>query len=678
MSRKDGIAILVCLVWPFLFLLPYVVPFGHSYAGIGNDFNPLYVQYKLFWLMARAADHVPLWSPSEACGYPFYPNPFPAVLYPLNLVLLAMYRLLGGYSMLDHQRFTILGISIFTCGLYAWLRMGLRFDRRASLLSALVIGCSYRMTELLRFPNAIHVAAWYPWALLALHGILPAKTLRRAGPWMVMLGIALYNMTTAGYPYLTYYAIFLLIPYGLLFANARWRTAVLGPGPAATRLGIGTAAGVIAITMAVLLRYLLDLVHVMNGTTSRMGGDWLFSTHYKFLPIDTLGSFLYPPASNLEGIFYIGAIGSLLIWTFLVRPTKDRRWSEGVLLSWIAAISMISYGSISPLFRLLWHVVPGFNRLRVWGRISVILLPLLALLLAKAFSEWEAVMGAPKGQLDRARWRARLLYGLGGALALQGLFILLHPLDPYWRDYFIPRMAIHVLHVSVANTVRGYQAYYAVTFVLAALCLVFVSTTRGARYAFWVILGFSMLDLGAVGPWLWYGGPHPTHDRQAPNFYDMMEGSFIYPRDNPLAAPTLSPRFSVQLMPDQHFQRYRDFLEATKDDPSAQRALLGEDKAAQRLFLTDALHDGSVRDFLRDAAHFPGRGNVLFYDGDTLKIRLQLRRQGFFSFIDNWDEGWHAQIDGQLAPIERPFGTFKAVRVPAGDHIVIFHYRPYP
>jgi hypothetical protein len=33
------------------------------------------------------------------------------------------YKIAGGYTPLDHQAFTVLGISIFAVGLFAWLRL---------------------------------------------------------------------------------------------------------------------------------------------------------------------------------------------------------------------------------------------------------------------------------------------------------------------------------------------------------------------------------------------------------------------------------------------------------------------------------------------------------------------------------------------------------------------------
>jgi uncharacterized membrane protein YfhO len=49
----------------------------------------------------------------------------------------------------------------------------------------------------------------------------------------------------------------------------------------------------------------------------------------------------------------------------------------------------------------------------------------------------------------------------------------------------------------------------------------------------------------------------------------------------------------------------------------------------------------------------------------------------YVSFIDNWNGDWRVLVDGREAKMERPFGTFKGVRVEAGEHRVSFEYVPF-
>src|SRR5262245_43686250 len=137
-------------LWPFLYFLPRVWPFGGRYWTIDNDFEGLYYSYKVWLLDHLALGRLPLWSPAEGAGFPFYSNPFAQAFYPLNAPLALLYAAAGGYSAADHQRFTVLGVSIFCVGLFAWLR-SLGHSVRAALVAAATLGVSFKVAEILRF-----------------------------------------------------------------------------------------------------------------------------------------------------------------------------------------------------------------------------------------------------------------------------------------------------------------------------------------------------------------------------------------------------------------------------------------------------------------------------------------------------------------------------------------------
>ncbi len=63
---------LAILTWPFIYLIEYIVPFKGRYTYIFNDFGPHYYNYKSYYLAHLAHGQLPLWSPTEAAGYPFF------------------------------------------------------------------------------------------------------------------------------------------------------------------------------------------------------------------------------------------------------------------------------------------------------------------------------------------------------------------------------------------------------------------------------------------------------------------------------------------------------------------------------------------------------------------------------------------------------------------------------
>jgi len=76
---------------------------------------------------------------------------------------------------------------------------------------------SFKVTEILRFPNALHAAAWYPWILLAMTRIVFSETWGQAARYALLMSFSLFCLFTAGYPYYVIYSVLLVGPYLLLF-----------------------------------------------------------------------------------------------------------------------------------------------------------------------------------------------------------------------------------------------------------------------------------------------------------------------------------------------------------------------------------------------------------------------------------------------------------------------------
>jgi len=191
---------LAAFLWPFVYFYKFIVPFAGVYSGIGNDFSTVYYPSKPYLLDWLVHVRMPLWSPTEAAGYPFYSSPIAQVFYPLNLALAIFYRLAGGFTLLDYQVYTILGIAIFALGLYFWLKtFGLNW--RAILFAVLCFSVSFKVAETARFANSIQEAAWYPWILYGLTRIFQANSKKRAYAYGLLLFFFMYCLFTAGYPY---------------------------------------------------------------------------------------------------------------------------------------------------------------------------------------------------------------------------------------------------------------------------------------------------------------------------------------------------------------------------------------------------------------------------------------------------------------------------------------------
>jgi hypothetical protein len=80
--------------------------------------------------------------------------------------------------------------------------------------------------------------------------------------------------------------------------------------------------------------------------------------------------------------------------------------------------------------------------------------------------------------------------------------------------------------------------------------------------------------------------------------------------------------------------------------------------------------EGASGFFRKDAAR------ILIYQPERVELETRSPRDGFVVLADTFRPGWIAEVDGVESPILRAQWTMRAVAVPAGEHRVVFRYRP--
>jgi hypothetical protein len=313
-----------------------------------------------------------------------------------------------------------------------------------ALVTVMISVISLKVTELLRFPNALHCAAWLPWLL---YGATVATDSRKVKFGSLVFGAALVMLVTAGYPYYIVYALFLIPVYVAAMAFAPSRNVLIGDSPESpsgfTRyaIHIGGAAGCAAILTFPWLRHMQEL---MARTLDRDTPNFEYATLYKFGPLQTLGSWIFPPASNMEGWYYFGMAATFLIAFYIFSvlanfgvTSRERRLLM-CLSAWLAFINYFSWSGESALFTWAWPHLPVLNQMRAWGRMNIIQVPIIALLLAMAIHRiMHTVSSLQLMHSRKGVWMVAALLGLTLAifciqryLIEQGLF------DGDWLTYF--------------------------------------------------------------------------------------------------------------------------------------------------------------------------------------------------------------------------------------------------
>ena len=75
-------------------------------------------------------------------------------------------------------------------------------------------------------------------------------------------------------------------------------------------------------------------------------------------------------------------------------------------------------------------------------------------------------------------------------------------------------------------------------------------------------------------------------------------------------------------------------------------------------------------------ATFHGEARLVTFRPDRLRVAARLDGPGHLLVVEGWDAGWRAFVGGAEAPVLRANAAFRAVALPAGDHVVDLVYRP--
>ncbi len=638
---------IVCM----LFLLVYFFPFwttSGALARIGNDFHSLYANYATYYAETLAHGIVPWWNPSEGAGFPFHSNPFAAFFYPVKLVTVSVAALTGQYTWYHHQVYMVAGLLWFGLGVCLWLqRRGV--SGSAATIAAITVAISYRMADIYRFPNAVHVIAWLPWLLYAFEHWLHGRVSRG-----LLLGVvAAVCMVTAGYPYYAVYGFLFFLGYLVLrwFEQARSPEVFL------------RAAAILTPSCLLTAPHMLGIRQLLDSTVDRDGTSYAFSVHHSWSHTDLIGGLVFPPSANSEGWLYLGILPLLLIgwWLWHDRPrTAETAWSGFTIFG----IQLLATGSQSFLFPILWAHVPLLGSLRVWPRATIVLLLPLALMLARAYDCWRA-----QEALDRG-FGTRIVAIGGGVLVVQLIlwgtrtfharheqaFSFMEPVS------FVVQVILSVVILLVLTYV-GNLPKISVANPMVAACL---------------IAGLIALDVGQYGRNIWRSEVGVSLPGARPNATDYFLRFLSDPRADRVGmlvpyAPTAG------VMANWYYQRYVQFVERYKDAPSFD-GFMGRD--GRKLFFVQELDAAPEKfeewwhrqqEFERAAQARRSRAR---FNGSVLSVEYRTTAPGYLLWVDNWDLDWRAEVNGVAAEILRPFGTFKAVHLEPGQHHVTFFYRP--
>lgn len=670
------------------------------YDSVGQ-FHP----WRQFAAENLRAGRVPLWNPYQFCGTPFVANSQSAVFYPPNLL----------YAVLSPDRAVgwSAALHLALAGWFMWLLMArLGVGAAGCALAGAVYALSCWQMSWLHLPTFLATSCWIPLAAWCVVGVAQSPRLRG----VAALGATMGMMLLAGHLQIAFFGVLAIVLLGAWLAAGRWR---LGDRSAAagSLLAVGASLALGGLLAAPQLLPTVELA----GQSHRAGrptADGLaayasYAVHPEALATLLLpeafggparpeapyfgrssGGMLFHPA---EGAMYVG-LGTLLLAGYAV----VRRRRSGRLLGYFATTGLLAFAVAlaTPIVALLYFGVPGFAASGSPGRALVLWAFAAAALAAIGYDRLAREEATPVRGAAGVAGAVSVAVAVAGGLAFlvaatraQAVFGDGTAWDAgAFRQAALLALSAGAFLAMAAGWLRGsWMACLLVVVVAVDLIAAGVPAVRTAEPR----------ELFPETPLIKRARELAGHDRVAPINRGWSFGgpTAVLPPNAAMVYGLRDVQGYDSLFPGQYKRFLADALGADPSPPevgnmvfvrAADAALLASMGvrhilSLQPLGMAGAREEPLDGAWLTEIPGAPGRahteppgGRVEWLEDGPNRVALRVRMPvaGWLRLADQRMPGWHATVDGRLADIEPDSGVFRRVRLPAGDHEVVFAYQP--
>ncbi len=718
-----GVLILVTVgfFWPLMFTETWI---PHGGGDLASFIYPIYA-FGARWLKRGV---IPLWNPHLYMGMPFAADNQSGLFYPLNLLFFFL------TPNLTYDAVQLMAVThVFLAGLFTYL---LARDLKIARVPAVAGAITYMLSDLyvthVGNLNIIATATWLPLVLLCFRRALN----RRGWGWVGWSGVVLGTAALAGHAQMFLYVGIALALYTLFQIVERRREGWKMAGLLAGKLAL---CGLIAFGLSALalipafdlpqytVRAEMDypdasafaippaglLGVLMPGFWGRgPGGFW-----GPWLRTETGYAGVLP--------LLLAAVGVTLTWR---RGRLTRYW---LLLGSLGLLTAL--GAYTALHGWAYALIPFFRQLRVPARAVFAFDFAVAMLAACGLDALLKPLSRRSRQMLNAIRRGSVW--VFAALALIGVPLLGYAALSVRtaRPDLLPQA------VTALNSLIFFLALLGAGIGLLALRRWRLLGRAALGMAVVALIAFDLISLGATveiepnNPLVGYGWDNILEFLRAdPDVFrvEVLPGApvswlsdwaLIHEMDdwggiwNPLRLGAYDVLTWVGISRD---QRYYDtynikYVVAHKDAavPAHWEHVFSQGdayvyrngRAAPRAWLVfsaqvvdgaiDALNAARAPDFdpassvilereltpaLAGAQHAAPSGQVEITERgpNHLTIAVQTPDEAYLVLSEMWMPGWVAYVDGEKETVARANFTFRAVRVPAGDHHIKMVYRP--
>lgn len=627
----------------------------HAFVTGNTDLGAYFVPKYQYAADRIAAGELPEWNPYEFAGTPFLAAIQPGVFYP---PLRAAYALASGedaYVLLfcAHLAVAALGAML--------LARDLRLGLWPAVLAAAWVTQPTWLVRLYDHPVYLTATTWIPYLLLLSRRVVLRPSARGAA----LLGGVAALQAVSGYPPLvlaTAYVLALGLPFWLVEGRGRRAPGDLGRAALAL-VAAGVVAALLAAVQLVPTAALASLTHrsleaeewhTRLAEMARMPSNMLF----------LIGAPQFTLAGTLGELWWV--FGPVLLGLGLLAPLlRPRRATSWFALAFTLLAAVLPFGVYQrlPLY--------GFVRFALeWAFIAPLAVYLLAAVGLDAALARFAALGrraapvtlallalatALNWRLIDARW---LSFDLGTPLPIPPVEHLCDVHDPRYRSFWtLGQMRGALMHARVRSP-SGYEQ--SLLPARSAELQRALGLGNGIVLPYWArslaenVPAASRIALRCVltplAPVLETGGlvKQPYADEPF---------AWVYVNPKALPRARIAHRVRAVASPD---EALRLVLETPPegDEVVLEQAPDPADAAASGC---EAASDDRV-ELTRD-------------DPEEVRVRVASACPGYLVLADTLVPGWSATLDGADAAILHGDYAFRAVRVPAGEHEVVFRYR---
>ncbi|MCP4359310.1 MAG: YfhO family protein [Chloroflexi bacterium] len=409
-----------------LFMSRVLFPDAGQAMG-GHDTRALFYPWLRFTRAALVNGRLPLWDASQFAGYPFLSNPQIALFYPPTwLALLPPVHIGLSWHVVFH-------LTTAALGMYLFVRQ-MSGSKRGALLAALAFGFSGFAAARIWAGHIGLLAtdAWLPWLLLA-----TVWAVRRRDVWSAMVaGVPLALAILAGHTTSLLYIGLIWGLFGLYLAITmhEWEMVVrqlLIAGVMSLLLSAvqllplaefaATSTRTSEATLEFATQFSLPPAHLITLLIPAFFGE----------PVQT-GYWSVPSFDELT--YYVGVLALIGLLLTVRRPSR-------LALFYLILITLgllLAFGSYGFLYEIFYRFVPGFQLARAPARAAFLYVFAASALLGEGVAIWERGNGrAQLSQLMRWLLAVVIVAGTAALAATATIFAAQHPSNSsgrYWHQ----------------------------------------------------------------------------------------------------------------------------------------------------------------------------------------------------------------------------------------------------